>query len=69
MHESFDFYDKISGFVDEANRSIMACYYGHRIMEYKIAILVFFLSLLAHNSRVLYNKSNPRPISQVDFVT
>lgn len=68
IHEVSEFYNKMSSFVDEANRSIMDCYYRHRVMDYTTAILVFFLSLLAHNARILYQNETRKNISQVEFV-
>ncbi len=69
IHECFDFYNQMSGLIDETNRSILTCFYGHRKMDYTVAILVFFISICAHNARVLFNKGRREPWSQVQFLT
>lgn len=62
------FYNKFAGLVDEANRSIMSCYYQHRILDYHTCILIFFLVVIGHNARVLYNYATGSNLSQVEYL-
>ncbi|KAL9646704.1 hypothetical protein ABK040_001127 [Willaertia magna] len=64
------YYDYIynSDCVDQANSSIMSCYYKHRIFNWRQSMFIWYLSLLVHNSRVLYNLNNEKKISQIDFI-
>jgi hypothetical protein len=68
LHEIFDFYNHASSFVDEANRSLMSCFYGHRIYHYQTSLLVFLLCLIAHNARILFNVKSGSQLSQIQFM-
>jgi hypothetical protein len=66
--EVHNIYNRASSFVDEANRSVMSCYWSHRVYHYQVAIQIFLLTALAHNARVLYNLESGMNISQVEYL-
>lgn len=68
LNEAFHFYNQISGCVDEANRSIMSCYYTHRVFHYQTALMVFFLVMIAHNARILYNLKSGKNLNQLKYL-
>ncbi|KAL0489373.1 hypothetical protein AKO1_010700 [Acrasis kona] len=68
LHRAFDFYNEVSGYVDEANRSIMSAYFHHRVYHYQTSIVIFLLCTIAHNGRVLFNKITNQSISQVNLL-
>lgn len=68
LHEVFDVYNHVSSFVDEANRSLLSCFYGHRSYHYQTTLVSFFLCMIAHNARILYNKKSGKSLSQVEFL-
>jgi hypothetical protein len=68
MNEIFSIYNMVSGYVDDANRSVMSCYYHHRTFHYQTCIQIFLLSVIAHNVRILYNQKTNQKLSQVEFL-
>lgn len=68
LHESSDVYNLLGNCVDAANRSILECNYGHRKSSYKVALLCFFLQLIAHNARILHEHLTQSKFSQKMFL-
>jgi len=60
-------YSKCMGSVDGVNCEIMRNYFPHKILRWKIALLIWLIRALVQNSRVVYNFSHD-PLSTVDFL-
>ena len=62
-----DYLDNM-GSVDDANRQLMLYRYRHRIVRWKIAMLLWYFKLGIHNSRLIYNSRNIVEIDQKTFI-
>ena len=67
VQTTFNFYNSVSGYVDDANNAVMSARYSHRIVNYRVSVLCFTLSMIVHNARVLYCRDNDVTMSQIEF--
>lgn len=63
----FDFL-KNMGAGDRANKSIMECFWHHRIMRWRITLFMWLLMMTVHNSRIIYNSLKKTNLSQTEFM-
>jgi len=63
-------YFKIMGHVDQANKSIAAVQYPHRIYRWRISYLFWMLSVMVHNAFVIFNSLVPKAkqLSKKEFM-
>lgn len=68
LNDAYLTYNRVSGYVDQANQAIMSCYWHHRVYNYQTSLVIFFLLVLAHNARVLFNLASGKLLSQGEYL-